>query len=257
MELAAALFGLAIGFVVGAVGAGGSVLAVPVLVYLLDQDVEHATTTALVVVSVAALAGGAQHAGRGRVCWRHVGLFVVSATPGIVTGTVVGGAIGGSGLIAAFGGIMFVAAAAMWQRARDDDADSDMRCPPVRTAYEAAVAGAVGFVTGLLGVGGGFLIVPALAILFAFAMRLAVGTSLAVIAMTSAIALASHLVAGRELDAGITLAMAGACAVGAASGAMVAGRVPQPAVARAFAALLVVLGGYLIASAAFLGGPPS
>ena len=88
--LAAIPLGLAIGLAVGMLGGGGSVLAVPVLVYVLGQGVEEATTASLVIVAAGALAGGVGHALAGRVCWRHAGTFTAAALPGIVVGTVAG-----------------------------------------------------------------------------------------------------------------------------------------------------------------------
>ena len=76
-------FGLAIGLAVGTLGGGGSVLAVPVLVYVLDQTVPEATTASLLVVAAGAVAGGLSHARAGRVCWRHAGSFTAAAIPGI------------------------------------------------------------------------------------------------------------------------------------------------------------------------------
>jgi uncharacterized protein len=110
--------------------------------------------------------------------------------------------------------------------------------------------------TGFFGVGGGFLIVPTLAIALALSMRVAIGTSLTIITATSAMALIAHLVAGRSLDPGVTAAMTAACVTGALTGTRLAGRVPQRQLGQAFAALVVVVAAYLIISAAFLGGPP-
>ena len=104
--------------------------------------------------------------------------------------------------------------------------------------------------------GGGFFIVPTLAIALALSMRLAVGTSLAIITVTSVMALAAHLAAGRGLDVGVTTAMTLACVVGAVGGARLAGRVPQRQLGQGFAVLVVLVAGYLLISAAFLGGPP-
>lgn len=114
----------------------------------------------------------------------------------------------------------------------------------------------MGFLTGFFGVGGGFLIVPTLAIALAFTMRTAVGTSLAIITSTSLVALAAHLISGRGLDVPITAAMAGACVVGALAGVSFATRVPQRTLGRAFAGMVVAVAGYLLISVAFLGGPP-
>ena len=133
------------------------------------------------------------------------------------------------------------------------DADA---CPPLRLPRDALAGVAVGFVTGFLGVGGGFLIVPTLAVGLAFTMRTAVGTSLAIITATSALSLAVHLAAGRAVeDAGAVAAMALACMAGAAAGAAAAGRLPQRALGRGFAALVVVVAGWLVVSAVALGGP--
>jgi uncharacterized membrane protein YfcA len=113
------------------------------------------------------------------------------------------------------------------------------------------VAGAlVGFVTGFFGVGGGFLIVPTLAVALAFTMRTAVGTSLAIVTATSLLAFAAHIGAGRTIDGAVAVAMTVACAAGAWGGAAIAGRVPQPVLGRAFAVMLVLLAGYLAVSAA-------
>lgn len=263
MVLLAIPFGLAIGVAIGMLGGGGSVLAVPVLVYVLGQDVSEATTASLVVVTAAAVAGGLGHAREGRVCWRHAGSFTAAAVPGIVAGTLAGDAVSGNALLAAFALVMLAAAAATWHKAGRDEENEDASwerggtCPPLRLPRDLVAGGIIGFLTGFFGVGGGFLIVPTLAIALAFTMRTAVGTSLAIITATSAVALAVHLIAGRSLDAGLTSAMTAACVVGALAGASFAPRVPQRALGRAFAVLVTCVAAYLLVSAAFLGGPPA
>jgi uncharacterized protein len=127
----------------------------------------------------------------------------------------------------------------------DPGADS---CPPLRLPGDALAGIAIGFVTGFLGVGGGFLIVPTLAVGLAFTMRTAVGTSLAIITATSALGLAAHLAAGRTVDVPVTVAMALACAAGAVAGAVWSGRLPQQALGRGFAALVVAVAGGLVVS---------
>ena len=255
-------FGLAIGIAVGMLGGGGSVLAVPVLVYVLGQSVSEATTASLVVVTAGALAGGLGHARAGRVCWRHAGSFTMAAVPGIVAGTLAGESVSGTALLAAFALIMLAAAAATWRKADDEEpADGTWEgggaCPPLRLPRDLVSGVMVGFLTGFFGVGGGFLIVPTLAIALAFTMCTAVGTSLAIITATSLIGLAVHLLAGRSLDIGVTTAMTGACVVGALAGAGLATHVPQRTLGRAFALLVCCVAAYLLVSAAFLGGPPT
>ena len=262
MVLEAIPFGLAIGVAVGMLGGGGSVLAVPILVYILGQDVESATTTSLVVVTAGALAGGLGHARAGRVCWRHAGSFTAAAVPGVLAGTLAAEAVSGSLLLAGFAVIMVAAARATWQKAEsdadgaDDFAPQGNACPPLRLPRDILAGIVVGFLTGFFGVGGGFLIVPTLALALAFTMRTAVGTSLAIITGTSLIGLAVHLLAGRELDGSLTVAMAVSCVAGALAGARIADRVPQRTLGRGFAALVTAVAAYLLISAAFLGGPP-
>ncbi|MGZ8476386.1 MAG: sulfite exporter TauE/SafE family protein [Candidatus Limnocylindria bacterium] len=261
MALAAIPFGFAIGLSLGMLGGGGSVLAVPVLVYVLGQSVHDATTVSLVVVTAGALAGGIGHAREGRVCWRHAGAFTVAAVPGVIAGTALGEEVSGGALIAAFAVVMLGAAAAIWRKARDDRPEGpstrDASCPPLRPARDLSAGLLIGVLTGFFGVGGGFLIVPTLAIVLALSMRLAVGTSLAIISATSVIALTAHLVAGRGIDVGVTTAMTASCVAGALAGAQVAGRIPQRLLGQGFAALVVAVAAYLLISAAYLGGPPT
>jgi len=260
--LLAVPFGLAIGVAVGMLGGGGSVLAVPVLVYVLGQSVSEATTASLVVVAAGALAGGLGHARAGRVCWRHAGSFTLAAVPGLIAGTLAGESVSGAALLAAFALIMLAAAVATWRKADDADPadgtwESGGACPPLRLPRDLVAGVLVGFLTGFFGVGGGFLIVPTLAIALAFTMRTAVGTSLAIITATSLVGLGVHLLAGRSLDIGVTTAMTAACVVGALAGAGLATHVAQRTLGRAFALLVCSVAAYLLVSVTFLGGPPA
>jgi uncharacterized membrane protein YfcA len=256
-------FGLAIGLAVGTLGGGGSVLAVPVLVYVLDQTVPEATTASLVVVAAGAVAGGLGHARAGRVCWRHAGSFTAAALPGIALGTLAAEAVSGALLLAAFALVMLAAAHATWRKANGHEPEpvgtweGGGACPPLRLPRDLIAGAAVGLLTGFFGVGGGFLIVPTLAIALAFTMRTAIGTSLVIITATSLLALAAHVVAGRSLDPGVTATMTAACVVGAIAGAALAGRIPQRQLGRGFARLVVAVASYLLISVAFLGGPPA
>ena len=186
MSAAAIPFGLGIGLSLGMLGGGGSVLAVPVLVYILGQSVDQATTASLVVVTAGAVVGGLNHARDGRVCWRHAAAFIAATLPGAIAGTALGQAVSGRTLISAFAMIMLAAAAAMWRKATRDA--NSQRTEPPRTSCPALqlarvlMAGLlVGAMTGFFGVGGGFLIVPTLAVALAFSMRMAVGPSLVII----------------------------------------------------------------------------
>jgi uncharacterized protein len=261
MAVAAIPFGLGIGLSLGMLGGGGSVLAVPVLVYVLGQSVHQATTASLVVVTAGAVIGGLIHARHGRVCWRHAIAFIAAALPGVIAGTALGQAVSGRALIAAFAVIMLAAAAATWRKAKHDAISpqtelSQTGCPALNVARVLLAGSLVGALTGFFGVGGGFLIVPSLAVALAFSMRMAVGTSLVIITTTSLMALTAHLAAGRTLDVGITVAMTLSAIAGALAGVRLAGHVPQRQLGHGFAALVVVIAAYLLISAALLGGPP-
>ena len=259
MILTAIAFGVAIGLAVGTLGGGGSVLAVPALVYILDQPVEQATTTSLLVVAAGAVAGGLSHARAGRVCWRHAGSFTAAAIPGIAAGTLLAESVSGPLLLGGFALVMLAAARTIWGKADESDDDGGWQrgdaCPPLRLPRDILAGASVGFVTGLFGVGGGFLIVPTLAVALAFTMRTAVGTSLAIITGTSLLGLGVHLLAGRELDASIAATMTLGCIAGALAGATLAGRLPQRTLSHGFAALVVAVAAYILISVAFLGGP--
>jgi uncharacterized membrane protein YfcA len=260
VALAAIPFGVAIGVAVGLLGGGGSVLAVPVLVYVLHQDAETATTISLVVVTAAALAGGYQHALTGRVCWRHAGAFTAASLPGIVAGTLLANVVSGRALIAGFAIVMLAAAAATWRKATGLGASEndllERTCPALQLGRHLVAGLAIGLLTGFFGVGGGFIIVPTLAMALLFSMRTAIGTSLAIITATSILGVLVHLGTGRTLDLELTLAMGAGCVVGALFGARWSARVPQQVLGRGFAGLVIGVAGYLLVSAAFLGGPP-
>ena len=263
MLLLAIPFGLAIGLAVGTLGGGGSVLAVPILVYVLHQTVPEATTASLVVVAAGAVAGGLGHARAGHVCWRHAGSFTAAAIPGIAVGTLAAEAVSGAVLLAGFALVMLAAAHATWRKAGDHEPEPDGTwkgggsCPPLRLPRDLIAGAAVGLVTGFFGVGGGFLIVPTLAIALAFTMRTAVGTSLVIITATSLLGLTAHLLAGRSLEVDTTAALTIACVAGAVAGASLASRIPQRTLGRGFALLVVAVATYLLLSVGFLGGPPS
>ena len=259
-------FGLAVGLALGALGGGGSVLAVPILVYVLDQTVAEATTASLLIVAAGAVAGGVRHARAGRVCWYHAGTFTAAAVPGLALGTLAAEAAGGTLLLAGFALIMLAAAQVTWRKADEQPTESGSEsdywergdsCPPLRLPRDLIAGVAIGFVTGFFGVGGGFLIVPTLAIALAFTMRTAVGTSLVIITATSLLGLAAHLLAGRGVEVDVTAAMTIACVVGAVGGAALAARIPQRTLGRGFAVLIVAVAVYLLISVAFLGGPPN
>ena len=245
--LAAAPFGLAIGLTMGALGGGGAVLAVPILVYVLGQDPHPATTASLAVVAAGALGGGIGQIDRDQVCWPQVAVFAPVAVLGAIAGTLANEGVGGSALLIAFGVVMLAASVFMWRRADAPD-NPDATCPPLRRARTAGAALAVGAATGFFGVGGGFLVVPMLALALRFPLRRAIGTSLVIVAFVSLVALLAHLARDADIDAALTLAMAAGCAVGGFAGSRLGTRVPRATLGHAFSVLVALVAVYVLAA---------
>ncbi|PTL59713.1 sulfite exporter TauE/SafE family protein [Paraconexibacter algicola] len=251
-------FGLAIGLVVGTVGGGGAILALPVLVYVLGEPPGPASTASLVVVALAAAVGAGRPALDGKVCWRVALLFAGPAALGALGGAVLNEQADPKVLVLSFIPVMLTAAAATWRRACEDhEGEEDGLCAVV-TARRIAPAGlGVGLLTGFFGVGGGFVIVPLLTVWLGMRFRRAVATSLVIITLTGLAALASHLVAGAGLaDIGLTAALAGATATGALAGSFVGARLPQATLGKAFAVMVVAVAAFLLVDVSLLGGPP-
>jgi uncharacterized protein len=255
--VAAIPLGLALGLSLGAVGGGGAVLAVPLLVYVLGQDVHAATTTSLAVVTAAALAAGTVQAGRARVCWPQVAIFAPAAVGGAVIGTFANQAVSGAAVLLAFVPVLFAAAVMMWRRAGTDAAAREEACPALDPARTLLAGALVGGLTGFFGVGGGFLVVPMLALGMRFPLRRAIGTSLVIVALVSLAALTAHVWQSAELDTGVTLGMAGGCVAGALIGTRLGERLPQRTLAHAFAVMVAIAGLCVLVATVLSGGPPS
>ncbi|KOG35645.1 MULTISPECIES: sulfite exporter TauE/SafE family protein [Streptomyces] len=237
---------LLIGVSLGILGGGGSILTVPILVYLAGQETKEAIATSLFVVGVTSIAALVPHARAHRVRWRTGLLFGAFSMAGAYGGGRVAEYVPGTVLLLAFALMMLATAAAMLRRPRP----GRERARPAHTDLplkHIAVEGlAVGAVTGLVGSGGGFLVVPALALLGGLPMGIAVGTSLLVIAMKSFAGLAGHL-SGVSIDWGLALTVTAAAVIGSLIGARVAGRIPQDALRKAFGWFVVAMGVFVLA----------
>ncbi len=237
----------------GMVGGGGAVLAVPVLVYVVGLGVHEATTVSLAVVALAGATGAVGQHRRGAVCWTSVAWLSAAAAVGGVGGAIANQAVGGATLLLIFSLVMVTAARATWQRA-DAPVIVAEGCPEAAPVALLTAGLGIGFLTGLVGVGGGFVIVPALVIGLSFGMREAMATSMAVVAIVSATGLLAHLATGASLDLPVTLAMGGAALVGALAGPRLADRVPTRLLGRSFALLVVAVAvGVAIATLAGAG----
>ena len=255
--LLAVPFGLAIGVVVGAVGAGGAILAFPVLVYVLGEGVGPASTASLIVVAVAAAVGGSALARHGQVCWRLALFISAPAAAGSLLGAVANSAVSGDVLVLAFIPVMIAAAGATWQRAGADRLGDDGGCPHPAWPRVVVAGFGVGALTGFFGIGGGFLVVPLLSVWLGAGFRRAVATSLVIIALTGIAALASHLVAGAAPEVGVTAVLGASTAAGAIVGTTMGRRLPQAALGRAFAVVVALVAVLLLLDTVAFGGPPT
>lgn len=237
MNALALLGAVGIGLSLGLTGAGGSILTLPVLVYLAGIPPKQAVGLSLLIVGTAAAVGAWQRARAGEVHLKAAGMFVVAGMVGAALGAQLTPLISASALMITFAVLMLVVAVRMLMPGKSGP-EPLPECHPLRCL---AAGFGVGVLTGFLGVGGGFLLMPALAKFARLPIRVATGTSLAVISCNSAAGFVSHLG-----EAPVPWLLAGVFAVIAAGGVLVGGKVasrlPEKALRRVFAVLVLVVG---------------
>lgn len=265
MTLALAVVaGALIGLSLGALGGGGSILAVPVLVYLLGQTPAQATTGSLVVVGTTSLVAAVVAHRAGNVQLGHGLAFGALSLVGAVVGARASTWVSGDVLLAAFAGLMLLVGVLMvvrQRRSRRRPATGSrlaegpiltfrpFSCRCSRALQLAATATVVGLLTGFLGVGGGFLIVPSLLLVLGMPMTAAVGTSLVVITMTTLVALGARAGAGVHPDWGPVLVLTGSAVAASVLGALLATRVDTRRLTAAFTVLVLLVAVYTAARA--------
>jgi uncharacterized protein len=252
----ALLGALAIGISLGLLGSGGSILTVPVLVYALHRPEKIAIAESLAIVGSIAAVSAIPYALRREVRWRRVAWFGGAGIIGAYFGAALSHPVSGAIQLAVFALVMLVAAAFMIRapQARADAAPVDVSQPPrIRPpGWIVALHGLiVGLITGFVGVGGGFLIVPALVLLGGLDMRRAIGTSLCIIAINAAMGFAKQLDGLTKLELpvdwkiiGIFIAVG---SVGSFAGNFLGSRINQRLLRRAFGVFLIVMGAYILA----------
>ncbi|MFJ6001925.1 sulfite exporter TauE/SafE family protein [Arthrobacter sp. NPDC092385] len=243
-----------IGLSLGVLGGGGSILTVPILVYVAGFEAKQAIAASLFVVGVTSAISVISHARNGRVMWRTGLIFGAAGMAGAFIGGLLGGFIPGQVLLIAFALMMVATSVAMIRGRRKtsgttgagaDSAPAEgvkRELPLKRVILDGVV---VGLVTGLVGAGGGFLVVPALALLGGLPMSVAVGTSLVVISMKSFAGLAGYLTTV-EINWPLTLAVTAAAIVGSLIGAQLAGRIPEAALRKGFGWFVLVMGAFVL-----------
>ncbi|MCC5822281.1 MAG: sulfite exporter TauE/SafE family protein [Phycisphaerales bacterium] len=252
----ALLGALAIGLSLGLFGSGGSILTVPVLVYLLGHPDKVAIAESLAIVGGIAFLGALPYARAKLIDWRSVGLFGVPAMIGTYGGAWIAGFVPGYVQLLVFACVMLLAAQRMWKPpkpagntgdAGSPDAEKIPARPWARIVGDGVV---VGVLTGFVGVGGGFLIVPALVLLGGLPMRRAVATSLVIIALKSAAGFWKYLGVLSAAGDGVDWTIIGLFVligfVGSLVGKALNTRVKQESLRRGFALFLVVMAVFIL-----------
>jgi len=237
------VLGFVIGLSLGLLGGGGSILTVPVFVYILGFGAKESIAMSLAVVGTTSLVGALRHWREGHVNVRVASIFGAVAIVGTYLGTRLATRLSGAEQLAIFATIMLVAAGFML-RGRQADAGSRAAQTSAAVACTAIQGLVVGSLTGLVGVGGGFLIVPAL-VWGGLPMRDAVGTSLLVIAMNCVTGFYGYVGQVKIAWLSVALVMAGTLP-GIATGTYAMRFVSQLALRRGFAVLLFGVAIYML-----------
>lgn len=254
--------GLVIGLSIGALGGGGSILAVPALVYLFGQDAVAATTTSLVVVGITSVIAAVPHGRAGRVRLGQAVVFGLLGVVGSFVGSLLSATVPQQVLLTAFAALILLVAGLMTRRRRRQARVGGMphtEPRPVvtwrprpkvnwrRAGLLLVTATGVGLLTGFFGVGGGFAVVPALVLALGLPMPVAVGTSLVVIAINSGTALLARAGQDVTLDWALIGGFTLAAVIGSLLGSRVVSRVSPARLNLAFTVLLVLVGVYTAA----------
>ena len=263
-------FGLVVGFALGLTGGGGSIFAVPLLVYGLGTPIHEAVVTSLAAVGTTALGGGLARLRGGEAELRTAVIFGLSGILGAPLGAWLNPKLPETTLLAGFALLMLAVAARMWRQASrrpgetrivraggDGEANAaglvcrydpggQLRFTSRCAARLALTGSATGLLSGLFGVGGGFLIVPALVLVASLPMRRAVATSLWVIAIISALGFASHLLAGARLNPALTAGFVNGGLAGMALGIAVGQRIAGPILQKLFAGMIAAVAVFML-----------
>ena len=229
-----------VGLSLGLLGGGGSILTVPLLAYVAGLPTQEAIAVSLVVVGVTSLVASVSHARAGRVQWRTGLTFGAAGMVSAYAGGRLGQHVPDGVLMVAFALVMLAAGIAML-RGRPAGSETS---PPMALGKAIGYGAAVGLLTGFLGAGGGFLIVPALTLFGGLTMPVAVGTSLLVIAMNSGAGVVGHL-SSTSMHWGLAAMVTAAAVVGSLVGGRLATKVRPEVLRRGF-------GWFVLAMAAFI-----
>ena len=241
--------GAVIGVLLGLLGGGGSILAVPALVYVLDLPVKQAIPMSLLVIGVASAVGALPKIKARHVQWRLAGILAAAGIPATFLGTAIGRHLPQSAVLIGFAIVMVVAGIRMLR----DNAETGTACEVGssginwRRCFPRSLAAGffVGLLTGLFGVGGGFLIIPALVVMLGVEMPIAIGTSLLIIVANSVAGVIAHI-GDASIDWGITAAFVATAMVGSLIAGHLGTKVDTRRLQHWFAYLVFVVAGYVV-----------
>jgi hypothetical protein len=253
VTLLAALLAFVVGITLGLLGGGGSILTVPIFVYALHYEPKLAIAMSLPVVGGAAFVGAVRHWSLGHVDIRSALPFGLAAMASAYGGALLARPIPGALQLAILAVVMIAAAVSMLRPARAAAGTPSARAvapgpgqADPRSRLELVGLGViVGLLTGIVGVGGGFLIVPALVLLGGLPMTHAVGTSLLVIAMNAVTGFLGYR-STVDVDWGMVLRFGAVAAVGILAGSALIRFVDQRTLRRSFAVLLIAVAGWIL-----------
>lgn len=247
--------GALVGFTLGLVGGGGSILAVPLMVYLVGVSSAHvAIGTSAIAVAANAAAGLVGHARSGTVKWRCGGMYAAAGILGALLGSTLGKALDGEKLLALFA-LLMIAVGVVMLRKRAGEDRPDVQCNRTNAPKVLGFGLGTGVFSGFFGIGGGFLIVPGLIASTGMPMINAVATSLVAVAAFGLTTALNYAVSGL-IDWTLAAVFVGGGVIGSLVGTLAARRLADSGqLARLFAILIFAVGGYMLwRSAAALGG---
>ncbi|QDT43005.1 Sulfite exporter TauE/SafE [Gimesia alba] len=244
---------LLIGITLGLLGSGGSAITVPILVYLVGHGAKESIAESMAIVGLISIAAAVPYANAKQIDWRSVAYFGLPGMVGTFVGAWLGGLAAEALQLVVFGSVLLAAAYIMFRRAKGSgispgDTDEPIHRAPIWQVMLEGIV--VGTVTGFVGVGGGFLIVPALVILGKLPMRLAIGTSLVIIIINACVGFAKyeHYLLAHEMTVNWQTIMifTSVGVFGSIIGRKINARMNQQVLRTVFAGFLVLLGGFVI-----------
>jgi hypothetical protein len=245
----ALVLAIVIGLSLGMLGGGGAIVTLPVLVYVAGIPTQQAVGMSIAVVGATSLIGSVVQYLRGHFHVQATVLFTLTGMVGAYFGAGLTHLLPPSVLLLLFACLMLVVGGVMLRGRRATDGTGE--CRPLRCLM---IGAAVGVLTGFLGVGGGFLLVPTLVFFAGLDMRRAVGSSLAIIALNSIAGLVGHL-RYTALDWGLTASFLVVALIGMWLGLALAGRIPEQTLRKLFAGFVLAVAGVLLITnvTAFIG----